>query len=145
MQSPSLRGSGLKSFVLFLPQNGQTVSLFTREWIEMYLKWDTRQWMRVSLFTREWIEIDCRCSLLFLRFWSPSLRGSGLKYLVAAVKQSIQRQSPSLRGSGLKSHPLSFLSVRIIVSLFTREWIEIASLLRRLTAATSLPLYEGVD
>ena len=39
LASPSLRGSGLKSFVLFLPQNGQTVSLFTREWIEITYAW----------------------------------------------------------------------------------------------------------
>ena len=38
----------------------------------------------VSLFTREWIEIQIlRTGLRF--FWSPSLRGSGLKFFVPRV------------------------------------------------------------
>ena len=34
-ESPSLRGSGLKSFKVKTTSTDLTVSLFTREWIEM--------------------------------------------------------------------------------------------------------------
>ena len=51
----------------------------------------------VSLFTREWIEI-VSVKLQDTLQQSPSLRGSGLKYLVAAVKQSIQRRLPLYEG-----------------------------------------------
>ena len=75
--------------------------------------------------------------------------------------------SPSLRGSGLKYHPDCIFLMLLLVSLFTREWIEISivfsinfvSLVSLFTrewieilsshSATptqrSLPLYEGVD
>ena len=78
-----------------------------------------------------------------------------------------QQMSPSLRGSGLKSKPDLFVNQVIIVSLFTREWIEmlsVADFQRRHTVSLftrewieirhapqcrfqphSLPLYEGVD
>ena len=97
----------------------------------------------VSLFTREWIEIKTTLSL-GLRSRSPSLRGSGLKSLVALCKSarlvclplyegvdwnslptqqsSDKTQSPSLRGSGLK-----FL-----------KWQDSHIF-------QCLPLYEGVD
>ena len=74
----------------------------------------------VSLFTRERIEIVLHW-LPFLQPESPSLRGSGLKSIVFAFSRRFPA-SPSLRGSGLKS-----------------------SLHPRLTAAMSLPLYEGAD
>ena len=76
-------------------------------------------------------------------------------------------QSPSLRGSGLKSIQASKLPELRLVSLFTREWIEILKSLQQtkdITASpslrgsglkckivtvdmttVSLPLYEGVD
>ena len=60
----------------------KTVSLFTREWIEIVSNCIANSSSEVSLFTREWIEI---LSLVFLIFWlasSPSLRGSGLKFLL---------------------------------------------------------------
>ena len=79
---------------------------------------------KVSLFTREWIEIACSGVDASRNFASPSLRGSGLKY-VHAFLPVLPNTSPSLRGSGLKS----LCSVNIVkyalVSLFTREWIEI--------------------
>ena len=52
--SPSLRGSGLKS-----------VSLFTREWIEIVQSQFADLSPQVSLFTREWIEIKYRMQLQF--------------------------------------------------------------------------------
>ena len=120
----------------------------------------------VSLFTREWIEIcawQClcvwRCSSPSLRgsglkcprpgtyserVRSPSLRGSGLKSFLLRCPAS-GTTSPSLRGSGLKSAVFTTQSTMRIVSLFTREWIEIEQLLRLLGRRSSLPLYEGVD
>ena len=56
--SPSLRGSGLKSK---RDKNGKlvkNVSLFTREWIEIFFFHRLPLAGGVSLFTREWIEID---------------------------------------------------------------------------------------
>ena len=55
---------------------------------------------------------------------SPSLRGSGLKFFLWHIIP-MYLPSPSLRGSGLKS--VSQGRIRNpCVSLFTREWIEIA-------------------
>ena len=79
---------------------------------------------KVSLFTREWIEIQsARCGR-FVREMSPSLRGSGLKY--RTLNDNLKTiLSPSLRGSGLKWGFYWVTSVSHVVSLFTREWIEI--------------------
>ena len=54
--------------------------------------------------------------------WSPSLRGSGLKYCL---------RLPRCCGQ--------------VVSLFTREWIEIISSGSGKVDDDGLPLYEGVD
>ena len=100
----------------------------------------------VSLFTREWIEIETAAAER-KRNQSPSLRGSGLKFVLSAHRGTmvfgspslrgsglkccigvalwLERESPSLRGSGLKSEQLLRLLGRRSVSLFTREWIEI--------------------
>ena len=78
-QSPSLRGSGLKSTVLCRSAWLVSVSLFTREWIEIACSGVDASRNFVSLFTREWIEIVCPCDGVDLTFMSPSLRGSGLK------------------------------------------------------------------
>ena len=53
--------------------------------------------------------------------------------------------SPSLRGSGLKLlyHRIIFLSME--VSLFTREWIEIADFVCRVFFSVVLVFLEGVD
>ena len=77
--SPSLRGSGLKWWCV-LP-------LFCC--------------VSVSLFTREWIEMAENKHFLVTIWKSPSLRGSGLKFLLQFLV-SLFEQSPSLRGSGLK-------------------------------------------
>ena len=78
--SPSLRGSGLKYWSGCRCSECSQVSLFTREWIEMPCSVDRcRADCCVSLFTREWIEICSKCKVK-ARLVSPSLRGSGLKY-----------------------------------------------------------------
>ena len=108
----------------------------------------------------------CHRSILYNCDTSPSLRGSGLKCSVA-IRQRILKESPSLRGSGLKSvsqerirNPCKSPSLRgsglkfvrkrlllfqMVVSLFTREWIEIGARLGRAEVQERLPLYEGVD
>ena len=55
--SPSLRGSGLKCQIDTLTWLTHSVSLFTREWIEIETKSKRLHREAVSLFTREWIEI----------------------------------------------------------------------------------------
>ena len=55
------------------------VSLFTREWIEMATVKQAKSLALVSLFTREWIEISAAVIALISNTPSPSLRGSGLK------------------------------------------------------------------
>ena len=81
----------------------------------------------VSLFTREWIEIYGLYPANPIKSPSPSLRGSGLKWYIVRSRHRLIPASPSLRGSGLKSllcgQPLPVHTV----SLFTREWIEITS------------------
>ena len=97
--SPSLRGSGLKWWCVLPLFCCVSVSLFTREWIEMMVRFavvllrqrlplyegvDWNGWkqafpcynMEVSLFTREWIEIPApvpcfavRAVSLFTREW----------------------------------------------------------------------------
>ena len=80
-----------------------TVSLFTREWIEMNIDMcRTIIVCDVSLFTREWIEIHIDNVVIQISKWSPSLRGSGLKCQIVCRPSLSYNQSPSLRGSGLK-------------------------------------------
>ena len=168
-QSPSLRGSGLKStkspLKICAPRR---LPLYEgvdwNNWIcEFRCKpnqslplYEGVDWNRkgtypfpqrdVSLFTREWIEIVVRFAIS-ATITSPSLRGSGLKWLFPRAKTKQQRPSPSLRGSGLKcllcrqfperiqGLPLyegvdwnlllnKRKQMRTKVSLFTREWIE---------------------
>ena len=61
------------------PPFSKSVSLFTREWIEILTLSPREAARAVSLFTREWIEIRRARTLPWLTA-SPSLRGSGLKY-----------------------------------------------------------------
>ena len=56
----------------------ESVSLFTREWIEIRCFAGQSPDKLVSLFTREWIEI-AHDKRLYKKMLSPSLRGSGLK------------------------------------------------------------------
>ena len=59
-----------------------SVSLFTREWIEIATDGFVTCQKCVSLFTREWIEIHNLYYTQNAFIWSPSLRGSGLKCLL---------------------------------------------------------------
>ena len=82
--------------------------------------------LSVSLFTREWIEIGNKAGRTGKTAESPSLRGSGLKFTYL-FKIFALPVSPSLRGSGLKSYIRKLDTKLSDVSLFTREWIEIDS------------------
>ena len=144
--SPSLRGSGLKSKQHNWRTSLHCVSLFTREWIEIPPFCCSGVFLYVSLFTREWIEIGCRLLWhasqrvsLFTREW---IEISTLPFrsttqdrlpLYEGVDWNVQlnlilhnkQPSPSLRGSGLKYRQSQSLRLQRMVSLFTREWIEI--------------------
>ena len=144
-QSPSLRGSGLKS-LLSSQCPLQSIGLPLYEGVD-WNRWDIIRinqkrclplyegvdWncgyaairsatFSVSLFTREWIEMNRYCkpapavrlplyegvdwNMVITSFFlncstSPSLRGSGLKS-AKDIDFSGKGQSPSLRGSGLK-------------------------------------------
>ena len=166
-KSPSLRGSGLKFNFTSCKSIPIKVSLFTREWIEidqnyMFYRLHLRSpslrgsglkqkklnaivsTFEVSLFTREWIEITTTWQNCQVLQKSPSLRGSGLK-CPFYPGGDYENQSPSLRGSGLKFVARATIRKRVAVSLFTREWIEIAAELKAQLPEICLPLYEGVD
>ena len=144
--SPSLRGSGLKSPTL------EEIRLFAGLPLYEGVDWNCMihsismrcdclplyegvDWNNFS-FTRSNVAceslplyegVDWNCtnrSITCLSFPSPSLRGSGLKWLSGDVSRC-RTQSPSLRGSGLKSLLPSLRITGSPVSLFTREWIEI--------------------
>ena len=146
-RSPSLRGSGLKSSTTVIGSGWIPVSLFTREWIEIHIIYNctpcnynvslfTREWIEimsfsswsatsaVSLFTREWIEIFIRWLRLRNLIGLPLYEGVDWNLVISIAIFSIQK-SPSLRGSGLKSLQSRWLYPDCMVSLFTREWIEI--------------------
>ena len=150
-ESPSLRGSGLKSFQPCYHQQSHCVSLFTREWIEMHRFVRIAVQIDVSLFTREWIEIiavvicgrDCTSLPLYEGVdWntlsagtdrsvlqSPSLRGSGLKLLAHPASDCDAASLPLYEGVDWNTIPRAKICACFYVSLFTREWIEIHSLL----------------
>ena len=143
--SPSLRGSGLK-FVLFS-------AALQAEW--------------VSLFTREWIEIGGEMGRCKKMTSSPSLRGSGLKSPRGVYLLTKPRRLPLYEGvdwNKIRSPqpiPHNRLPLyegvdwnhdyiirhfgRYVVSLFTREWIEMIFVKYHSSYRLSLPLYEGVD
>ena len=126
------------------PANFERVSLFTREWIEIptinstFLCWQSPSLRGSGLksVSQERIRNPCK---------SPSLRGSGLKLAVCSLESELSG-SPSLRGSGLKFVRKRLLLFQMVVSLFTREWIEICHRSILYNCDTKgLPLYEGVD
>ena len=122
------------------------VSLFTREWIEMKtvhhgktlppspssrgsgLKFDNSDYI-INGYRSPSSRGSGLKSCFVLRFdgllMSPSSRGSGLK-CGGVANISASMMSPSSRGSGLKLPPLPADRRLSHVSLFTREWIEIA-------------------
>ena len=71
----------------------------------------------VSLFTREWIEIFTPSGGLIGAIKSPSLRGSGLK-CEKVYDLSRKSLSPSLRGSGLKSNVRILQVPRLCLPLY---------------------------
>ena len=122
-ESPSLRGSGLKSpRGVYLLTKPRRLPLYEGvDWnkirspqpiphnrLPLYegVDWNHDYIIRhfgryvVSLFTREWIEISSTWRLIS-RLPSPSLRGSGLKWKWWN-RTDDSNLSPSLRGSGLK-------------------------------------------
>ena len=120
--SPSLRGSGLKSISGGISGINTSVSLFTREWIEIQPHKGTHS--------------NCNPS--------PSLRGSGLKSVVKTCKPLLQG-SPSLRGRGLKSvHLRNLLLFRWSPSL-RGSGLKFVLVCEALASVHRLPLYEGVD
>ena len=121
-RSPSLRGSGLKSQKAAVCQCGRLVSLFTREWIE--IRW--------AICTK------------FVAGCLPLYEGVDWNHRFA-VSGRYGRASPSLRGSGLKSPVGGGGEKWWLVSLFTREWIEIYHFHKERGYCNCLPLYEGVD
>ena len=123
-RSPSLRGSGLKS-----PRDAPALYEILRLPLYEGVDWNQlveyrQQKTEVSLFTREWIEIIH----IFVPFL-PVLRlplYEGVDWNVDVIdKKEKDSGSPSLRGSGLKYHRRTWRCNWRIVSLFTREWIEI--------------------
>ena len=142
-----------------------TVSLFTREGIEIAFRVVIRPRFTVSLFTREWIEIYSYYTTIVVGR-SPSLRGSGLKYLmnlngfrftcvslftrewieIALYEELHERRVVSLfTREWIEIGYNCTGCIDTQVSLFTREWIEIDCSTLRSVPADSLPLYEGVD
>ena len=142
--SPSLRGSGLKSSIRFWKRHPRHVSLFTREWIEIApLLSACKSYLCLPLYEG----VDWNMYMFVqVAYWhqSPSLRGSGLKLFVNPFFQK-NILSPSLRGSGLKFYQQWYHAVCDVVSLFTREWIEIILVKIHKINILCLPLYEGVD
>ena len=100
-KSPSLRGSGLKSSGVSKRTNLFFVSLFTREWIEMLKRHSWKPDCHVSLFTREWIEISRNNNRIFSATCLPLYEGVDWNHFCPYWLPASSR-SPSLRGSGLK-------------------------------------------
>ena len=75
---------------------------------------------------------------------SPSLRGSGLKFVLWDQKKSNPPVSLFTR-EWIEISRVYLVKIPSKVSLFTREWIEISTPSGGLIGAISLPLYEGVD
>ena len=119
------------------------VSLFTREWIEIAaLPWQSKR-SAVSLFTREWIEIILLPSKKQL-LESPSLRGSGLKF-----RYRLQNLRPSHRLPLYEGVDWNFSNRRkecvwICLPLYEGvDWNSNGN--RHGNRCRGLPLYEGVD
>ena len=208
-QSPSLRGSGLKS-LLSSQCPLQSIGLPLYEGVD-WNRWDIIRinqkrclplyegvdWncgyaairsatFSVSLFTREWIEMNRYCkpapavrlplyegvdwNMVITSFFlncstSPSLRGSGLKWQAVMSAKSLMLspslrgsglkytrriirifyvQSPSLRGSGLKLSANQHLSNQVLSPSLRGSGLKFFCLWL-LPDSHCLPLYEGVD
>ena len=121
--SPSLRGSGLKSGVL--PDN-----------------------LLINCRLPLYEGVDWNCSLpstIIIDPLSPSLRGSGLKFHAAPCKNIWLYRLPLYEGVDWNIFYILLFLASNIVSLFTREWIEIEKSHIIKQRGHRLPLYEGVD
>ena len=147
MASPSLRGSGLKSRTTPKSDWFAAVSLFTREWIEIVKGRILFREGTVSLFTREWIEIGLlRCP------WSvagclPLYEGVDWNLWDKISKNSFCIKSlPLYEGVDWNSLVTGCCRCEGLVSLFTREWIEIITVfIKRLYGAVSLFTREWIE
>ena len=119
------------------------VSLFTREWIEIAAEYTALQEQLSPSLRGSGLKLSAN-QHLSNQVLSPSLRGSGLKFGLL-LRLRMPDSSPSLRGSGLKSPPPGCVVACRLVSLFTREWIEMCFGLVWWARRGGLPLYEGVD
>ena len=164
--SPSLRGSGLKSWWL-IDAGSVKKSPSLRG---SGLKWTTHDLHSIAMSKSPSLrgsglkffccnalsnKIKClplyegvdwnRISATFSAFSrvSPSLRGSGLKSNRTKQPNQTAAESPSLRGSGLKLLGGRGVGFPPEVSLFTREWIEIIIHLSMLHPSGMSPSLRG--
>ena len=120
-----------------------TVSLFTREWIEIWTREHQNQTDTVSLFTREWIEIEV---LLLLQWaWMGLPLYEGVDWNSNPINGiNSKKRSPSLRGSGLKSKSMQEAMPLNCLPLYEGvDWNFCVN--RCISCINGLPLYEGVD
>ena len=146
MQSlPLYEGVDWNTIVLETESGTQSVSLFTREWIEISCRRTKFVGQCVSLFTREWIEIFSEQHCLARFCCLPLYEGVDwnkihkLRILFLCIVSLFTREWIEI----LKS--LTSMLAVSPVSLFTREWIEINITGDLSDLGGSLPLYEGVD
>ena len=120
------------------------VSLFTREWIEICRIWTlVLKRQLVSLFTREWIEIGSigtvhrHCSSL------PLYEGVDWNALWLGYDKPRKISLPLYEG--VDWNKISFVSIVSppLVSLFTREWIEMWHLHTELQRKSKSPSLRG--
>ena len=122
---PLYEGVDWNSYGLIITTS-QSVSLFTREWIEIVI-WTHKTWnSAVSLFTREWIEIEfeswfCHHRLRLPLYegvdWNLSLHDNLLRVLCLPLYEGVDWNLCA-------THALK------PVHSFTREWIEISEAAR---------------
>ena len=101
------------------------VSLFTREWIEIFSDCHNNYLLK-SLPLYEGVDWNSQCSVEFVAICICLPLYEGVDWNLQQLHTTaIHSASPSLRGSGLKFYYNAFYSICKLVSLFTREWIEI--------------------
>ena len=144
-ESPSLRGSGLKSYTFDGGGDESWVSLFTREWIEIVWNTCKTNLYSVSLFTREWIEIFTSVGTMKWYTFVSLFTREWIEITSNAKTKDGGRRLPLYEGVDWNLWVVKKRLYGAIVSLFTREWIEIIRLTAFFPAVFSLPLYEGVD
>ena len=166
-QSPSLRGSGLKSYFVWILLE-EIICLPLYEGVDWNVGLHRTHANSTSLPLYEGVDWNRRCRMkAHAAVSSPSLRGSGLKCWMKSYnfhRQNVSlftrewiemlcffalhrltRSSPSLRGSGLK-WLLWWVVLRIIASPSLRgSGLKSARCGSPAFRVAGLPLYEGVD